>query len=36
LDRRCGELKCGILGRDAEKHGNEGSHRIMTKRPLPW
>ena len=35
LDRRCGELKCGILGRDAEKHGNEGSHRLMAKRPLP-
>ena len=35
LDRRCGELKCGILVRDAEKHGNEGSHRLVAKRPLP-
>ena len=35
LDRRCGELKCGILVGDAEKHGNEGSHRLMAKWPLP-
>ncbi len=34
LDRRCGELKCGILSRDAEKHGNERSHRLMAKRSL--
>ena len=35
LDRRCGELKCGFLCRDAEKHGNEGSDRLVAKRPLP-
>ena len=35
LDRRCGELKCGILVRDAEKHGNEGSQRLMAQRSLP-
>jgi hypothetical protein len=35
LDRRCGELKCGILVRDAEKHGNEGSQRLMAKWPSP-
>ena len=35
LDRRCGELECGILGRDAEKHGNQGSVGLMAKRSLP-
>ena len=35
LDRRCGELKCGILVRDAEKHGNEGGQRLMAQRSLP-
>src|SRR5689334_12314175 len=35
LDRRCGELKCGFVGRDAERHGNEGSHRLMAKWPSP-
>jgi hypothetical protein len=35
LGRRCGELKCGFLVRDAEKHGNEGSQRLMAQRSLP-
>ncbi len=35
LDRRCRKLECGILGRDAKKHGNEGSCRFMAKRSLP-
>jgi len=35
LDHRCGELKCGFLVRDAEKHGNQGSHRLVAKWPLP-
>src|SRR5580704_16012610 len=35
LDRRCRELKCGFLGRDAKKHGNEGSQRLMAQRSLP-
>jgi len=35
LDRRCRELKCGILGRDAEKCDNERSHRLMAQRSLP-
>jgi hypothetical protein len=30
---RCRELKCGILGRDAKKHCNEGSHRLVAKWP---
>ena len=34
LDSRYRELKCGVLGRNAEKHGNEGSHRLMAKRSL--
>ena len=36
LDGRCRELKYGILGRDAQKHRNEGSDRLMAKRSLPW
>ena len=35
LDCRCRELKCGFVGRDAERHVNEGSDRLMAKRPLP-
>ena len=35
LDRRRCELKCGFVGRDAEKHGNEGSDRLVAKWPLP-
>jgi hypothetical protein len=35
LDCRCRELECGFLVRDAEKHGNEGSHRLMAQRSLP-
>ena len=30
---RCRELKCGVLGRDAKKHCNEGSHRLVAKWP---
>ena len=35
LDRRRCELKCGFVGRDAEKHGNEGSDRLVAKWPSP-
>ena len=35
LDGRCGELKCGFLGGDAEERGNEGSHRLVAKWPSP-
>ena len=35
LDCRCRELKCGFVGRYAERHVNEGSDRLMAKRPLP-
>ena len=33
LDCRCRELECGFLGRDAERHSNEGSDRLMAKWP---
>ena len=35
LDCRCRELECGFVGGDAERHSNEGSDRLMAKRPLP-
>ena len=35
LERQCRESKCGILGRDAEKHGSERSDRLMAKWSLP-